>query len=63
MKSSAKELFFSFLGSKYQMMREGVIERYLSYSVSKEEEMTCMKNAVLRSCQKVSSSRNLETLL
>ena len=40
MKSSAKELFLSFLGSKYQMMREGVIERYLSYNVSKEEEMT-----------------------
>ena len=40
MKSSAKELFVSFLGSKYQMMREGVIERYLSYNVSKEEEMT-----------------------
>ena len=40
MKSSAKELFVSFLGSKYQMMREGVIEQYLSYNVSKEEEMT-----------------------
>ena len=40
MKSSAKELFVSFLGSKYQMTREGVIERYLSYNVSKEEEMT-----------------------
>ena len=40
MKSSAKELFLSFLGSKYQMMREGVIEQYLSYNVSKEEEMT-----------------------
>ena len=40
MKSSAKELFFSFLGSKYQMMREGVIELYLSYNVSEEKEMT-----------------------
>ncbi len=40
MKSSAKELFVSFLGSKYQMMREGVIELYLSYNVSEEKEMT-----------------------
>ena len=40
MKSSAKDLFFSFLGSKYQMMREGVIELYLSYNVSEEKEMT-----------------------
>ena len=40
MKSDAKDLFFSFLGSKYQMMREGVIELYLSYNVSEEKEMT-----------------------
>ena len=40
MKSCAKDLFFSFLGSKYQMMREGVIELYLSYNVSEEKEMT-----------------------
>lgn len=39
MKSEAKDLFFSFLGSKYQMMREGVIELYLSYNVSEKDEV------------------------
>ena len=39
MKSDAKDLFFSFLGSKYQMMREGVIELYLSYNVSEKDEV------------------------
>lgn len=39
MKSGAKDLFFSFLGSKYQMMREGVIELYLSYNVSEKDEV------------------------
>lgn len=39
MKSDAKDLFFSFLGSKYQMMREGVIEVYLSYNVSEKDEV------------------------
>ena len=38
MKSGAKDLFISFLGSKYQMMREGVIELYLSYNVSEKDE-------------------------
>lgn len=38
MKSGAKDLFFSFWGSKYQMMREGVIELYLSYNVSEKDE-------------------------
>ena len=39
MKSGAKDLFFSFLGSKYQMMREGVIELYVSYNVSEKDEV------------------------
>ena len=39
MKSEAKDLFFSFLGSKYQMMREGVIELYVSYNVSEKDEV------------------------
>ena len=39
MKSGAKDLFISFLGSKYQMMREGVIELYLSYNVSEKDEV------------------------
>ena len=39
MKSDAKDLFFSFWGSKYQMMREGVIELYLSYNVSEKDEV------------------------
>jgi len=39
MKSGAKDLFFSFLGSKYQMMREGMIELYLSHNVSEEDEV------------------------
>lgn len=39
MKSGAKDLFFFFLGSKYQMMREGVIELYLSYNVSEKDEV------------------------
>lgn len=39
MKSGAKDLFFSFWGSKYQMMREGVIELYLSYNVSEKDEV------------------------
>lgn len=39
MKSDAKDLFFSFLGSKYQMMREGVIELYVSYNVSEKDEV------------------------
>ena len=39
MKSGAKDLFFSFLGSKYQMMREGMIELYLSHDVSEEDEV------------------------
>ena len=39
MKSGAKDLFFSFVGSKYQMMREGVIELYLSYNVSEKDEV------------------------
>ena len=39
MKSGAKDLFISFLGSKYQMMREGVIELYVSYNVSEKDEV------------------------
>ena len=39
MKSGAKDLFFSFLGSKYQMKREGVIELYVSYNVSEKDEV------------------------
>mgnify|MGYP000375879728 FL=1 len=39
MKSGAKDLFISFLGSKYQMMREGVIELYVSYNVSDKDEV------------------------
>ena len=39
MKSGAKDLFISFLGSKYQKMREGVIELYLSYNVSEKDEV------------------------
>lgn len=39
MKSDAKDLFISFLGSKYQMMREGVIELYVSYNVSEKDEV------------------------
>ena len=39
MKSGAKDLFFSFLGSKSQMMREGVIELYVSYNVSEKDEV------------------------
>ena len=39
MKSGAKDLFISFLGSKYQMMREGVIELYVSYTVSEKDEV------------------------
>ena len=39
MQSGAKDLFFSFLGSKSQMMREGVIELYLSYNVSEKDEV------------------------
>ena len=39
MKSGAKDLFISFWGSKYQMMREGVIELYLSYNVSEKDEV------------------------
>jgi hypothetical protein len=39
MKSGAKDLFISFLGSKYQMMREGVIKLYVSYNVSEKDEV------------------------
>ena len=39
MKSGAKDLFISFWGSKYQMMREGVIELYVSYNVSEKDEV------------------------
>jgi len=39
MQSGAKDLFFSFLGSKSQMMREGVIELYVSYNVSEKDEV------------------------
>jgi hypothetical protein len=34
----AKELFDSFDGSKYEMMREDVVKEYLSYNVPKEVE-------------------------
>ena len=47
MKSDAKDLFFSFLGSKYQMMREGVIELYLSYNVSEKDEVIWIEELFL----------------
>ena len=47
MKSGAKDLFFSFLGSKYQMMREGVIELYVSYNVSEKDEVIWIEELFL----------------
>ena len=34
----AKEIFNSFNGSKYEMMREGIVKEYLNYNVPKEIE-------------------------
>lgn len=40
----AKELFFNYLGSKYQMMRDEVVSEYLSYKIPQTVEETWIEN-------------------
>lgn len=44
----AKEIFFNYSGSGFQMMRDGVLDEYKSYKVSKELEYVWLNELVDR---------------
>jgi hypothetical protein len=35
---TAKEIFFQYSGSKFQMMRDGIYEDYIKYNISQQQE-------------------------
>ncbi|MDR2010289.1 MAG: hypothetical protein LBQ22_07390 [Bacteroidales bacterium] len=46
-KRKAKELYQRYQGSKFQMMRDGFYQEYLTYNVSKEEEDKWLEELVI----------------
>jgi hypothetical protein len=52
-KKGAKELYQRYQGSKFQMMRDGFYQEYLTYNISTEEEDKWLKELVMTNVDKL----------
>ncbi|MFW6312074.1 MAG: hypothetical protein ACOC1K_07560 [Nanoarchaeota archaeon] len=62
----AKKIFMTYGGNKYQMERDQKYEEYRSYNISKEKELTWIKeyqNRLLKDIQKINKNDELITLV
>jgi len=44
--SGAKTIYFNYTGSKFQMMRDGIIDEYRSYNISEELEKQWLEELI-----------------
>ncbi len=55
----AKKIFLHYNGSYFHMQREGYLEQYMKFNISKKEERKWLKEKVEKILSKISEMKNI----